>query len=227
MFSEHLQVTTMLSSLSRLLFVWDDDNHSKPTGASRIPRRAMEPAPPTYEEALSLFVRDSSSSNNVASSNGAHRADRLARPATGSRGNAASSEAEREEDHEMAERLQREEYERYATRERSATARDAQATGLSEGDRERDDRADTSRSGSSFAPPDRADTSESSTESPVDFRSAHRRLRALYGQRRTPPPIPGLRTIPESERLGNLTNIMQESQSICSTSTEDGVSMYT
>ena len=186
----------MLSSLSRLLFVWDDDNHSKPAGAHRPPRRVMEPAPPTYEEALSLFVRNSSSSINGASSNSNKRADRPARP-TGSRRNAASSEAEREEDREMAERLQREEYERYATRERGATARDTEAT---EGDREPDDHADTSRSGSSAD--DRADTSRSSESSsvpPVDFRSAHRRLRPLYGQRRTPPPIPGLRTIPESE----------------------------
>jgi hypothetical protein len=152
----------------------------------------MEPAPPTYEEALSLFVRDS----NGASGGGAHKVDRPVRPA-GSRRNTASGA---EEDREMAERLQREEFEQYATRERSATARGSQAEG------DRDDRADASRSeasDSSSAPPDPADTSRSSDSSlpTVDFSRVHRNLLPLYGQRRPPPPIPGLRTIPENEDM--------------------------
>ena len=190
--SEPLRFTAMLNSLSRLLFVWDDDNRSKPAGDSgRVSGGGvMEPAPPTYEEALSLFVRDS----NGASGGGAHKVDRPVRPA-GSRRNTASGA---EEDREMAERLQREEFEQYATRERSATARGSQAEG------DRDDRADASRSeasDSSSAPPDPADTSRSSDSSlpTVDFSRVHRNLLPLYGQRRPPPPIPGLRTIPESE----------------------------
>lgn len=89
----------MLNTLSRLLFVWDD---SKPAGPSE---RFMEPAPPTYQEALNLrlFTRDQV--RNGASGNGG-----------GAVGTAA-----RRQDLQIAEELQLEEIEQSVARGRSVS----------------------------------------------------------------------------------------------------------
>ena len=127
------QLETMLSSLSRLLFVVDDGTNpsrsagSSPSsagggaaGATVRPRsnRIMEPAPPTYEEALTFFVKDG---------NGSGTRGPLAiteSPANGSSANGRSRPS-LSDDYEMAERLQQEEIERCSVlqsgRERSTS----------------------------------------------------------------------------------------------------------
>lgn len=86
----------MLSSLSRLLFVWDDDIVSKPAGYSG---RLVEPAPPTYQEALDLRLFQREETSNSASGNGRRAGPqaRTRRPL---------------QDFQLAERLQQEEIER-------------------------------------------------------------------------------------------------------------------
>ena len=87
----------MLNGLSRLLFVFGDGNNpSNPAGNDRI----LEQGPPTYEEALTLFKRDTGSSRSNSSGDRGSRATRGA----GANGRRSSSR-----DYEMAERLQREE----------------------------------------------------------------------------------------------------------------------
>lgn len=105
----------MLSGLSRLLFVLDD-SHSQSTGTpagnagntakpSDDSDRFTEPAPPSYEEALTLFMRDAERNITASSSR--------SRRARGRRGQNLS------DDHELAVRLQREEIAQ--ARERSAS----------------------------------------------------------------------------------------------------------
>lgn len=88
----------MLNNLSRLLFVWDD---SKPAGPSD---QFMEPAPPTYQEALNLrlFTRDPASSG--ASGNGGGAVETTSR-----------------QDSQLAEELQLEEIQQRVARERSVS----------------------------------------------------------------------------------------------------------
>ena len=127
-----LTLATMLSSLSRLLFVVDDGrNPSRPAGSpSRTPSsgaggmmrprsRIMEPAPPTYEEALHFFIRDG---NGNSSGNRGQLAitETLANSSAGGNGRNRPSLSE---DYEMAERLQQEEIQRCTlhSRERSSS----------------------------------------------------------------------------------------------------------
>lgn len=88
----------MLNNLSRLLFVWDD---SKPAGPSD---QFMEPAPPTYQEALNLrlFTRDPASSG-----------------ASGNGGGAVGTASR--QDSQLAEELQLEEIQQRVARERSVS----------------------------------------------------------------------------------------------------------
>lgn len=151
----------MLSGLSRLLFVWDDhdDNHYKPAGSSGGSGRVMEPAPPTYEEALSLFVRN-------ARSNGASGSGDAGPPPAARTGRRQTIS----EDSELAERLQQEEFERClrGTCERSASV----TTGFSGQDRDINTRTDP--------------THFSISSAPDDFRSMqriqppHNRLRTIH-----------------------------------------------
>ena len=118
----------MLSGLSRLLFVLEDDHRppnpaGSPLGGGsprlgpRPPRgRLTEAAPPTYEEALSLFVRD----GGAKGASGGIRA----LEGSGFRGGAGAMRAvegpssrrpSASDDHELAERLQHEEIERAST----------------------------------------------------------------------------------------------------------------
>lgn len=117
----------MLSGLSRLLFVVEDDQRpptpaagnlggggggASPRQSPRTPRgRMLEAAPPTYEEALSLFVRDG----------GAKGASGGLRALEGPKGVGAMRAIEgppsnrrpsMSDDYELAERLQQDEIER-------------------------------------------------------------------------------------------------------------------
>ena len=115
----------MLSGLSRLLFVLDDgSNPAGSPGGSPRPRtrggRIMEPAPPTYEEALTLFVRPRDAGPGASGGGGGMRA------LEGPPGRTPSLA----DDYEMAERLQQEELERCTvTRERSASLTSASSDG--------------------------------------------------------------------------------------------------
>lgn len=88
----------MLNNLSRFLFVWDEP---KPAGPSD---QFMEPAPPSYQEALNLrlFTRDPV--GNSASGNG-----------RGAMGTASR------QDYQLAEELQLEEIQQSVARERSVS----------------------------------------------------------------------------------------------------------
>ena len=166
----------MLSNLSRLFFVWDDDHYSKPAGSSGGSGGITEPAPPTYEEAISLFVRESSTGG----SGGGGAVE--TRPSRAARGHLTGDTSG---DMELAERLQREEIEQRSatmpTRERSASS--SAAAGGGGGERSR-----------AFTGPRTMDPARFSVASaPGDFRPAH-----IHGQRMCPSRS-RLRTIPESE----------------------------
>ena len=174
----------MLSNLSRLFFVWDDDHYSKPAGSSGGSGRITEPAPPTYEEAISLFVRGSSTGG----SGGGGAVE--TRPSRAARGHLTGDTSG---DMELAERLQREEIEQRSatmpTRERSVSSSAAAgAGGGSGGERSR-----------AFTGPRTMDPARFSVVSaPGDFRPAH-----IHGQRMHPSRS-RLRTIPESEWMNML-----------------------
>lgn len=143
----------MLSGLSRLLFVLDDSGHpfrsvgsqgSSGAGAISHTSGIMEPAPPTYEEALTLFVRDENARNGSQAarmpqpakaadlrSNGSSNSNATLPTASGRRPSPRSSISE---DHEMVARVQQEEMDRIQQRrERSASLSTASSSGEEEG----------------------------------------------------------------------------------------------
>ena len=179
----------MLSSLSRLLFVVDDGNNpsrstgspsSEATGGVVRPRsgRIVEPAPPTYEEALTFFVKDAAGNGSSSGTRGPLAVTES--PANGNTGANGRSRPSLSDDYEMAERLQQEEIQRCAalqSRERSASL---SAAGLFAGGR-----------------PSRNEGGRWSVSSaPGDIRSVHRSL-GLDRSRLSP--RGQLRSIPEGE----------------------------